>query len=126
MTGSKFLDSSAWLAYFYAENNEIKSIVESSTILLTSSISLFEVKNKLIKDKTEKIKTQNSIDFIKKRSLIIDIGAEIAEEAVEVATKHKLPIIDSLIYTSSSKNNSELITLDNDFRNLNNVIILKN
>ncbi len=126
MTGSKFLDSSAWLAYFYAENNEIKSIVESSIILLTSSISLFEVKNKLIKDKTEDIKAQNSINFIKERSLIIDVGAEIAEESVDIAKKHKLPVIDSLIYVSSLKNNSELITLDNDFSGLNNVKILKN
>ena len=126
MTGSKFLDSSAWLAYFYAENNEIKSIVESNIILLTSSISLFEVKNKLIKDKTEDIKAQNSINFIKERSLIIDVGAEIAEESVDIAKKHKLPVIDSLIYVSSLKNNSELITLDNDFSGLNNVKILKN
>ena len=126
MTGSKFLDSSAWLAYFYAENNEIKSIVESSVILLTSSISLFEVKNKLIKDKTNEVKIQNSMDFIKERSLIIDVGAEIAEEAVESVRKYKLPIIDSLIYTSSLKNNSELITSDNDFQDLNNVKILKN
>ena len=126
MTGSKFLDSSAWLAYFYAENNEIKSIVESSIILLTSSISLFEVKNKLIKDKTEDIKAQNSINFIKERSLIIDVGAEIAEESVDIAKKHKLPVIGSLIYVSSLKNNSELITLDNDFSGLNNVKILKN
>ena len=64
MTDSKLLNSSVWLAYFYAENNEIKSIVESSIILLTSSISLFEVKNKLIRDKTEDIKAQNSINFI--------------------------------------------------------------
>ena len=126
MTGSKFLDSSAWLAYFYAENNEIKSIVESNIILLTSSISLFEVKNKLIKDKTEDIKAQNSINFIKERSLIIDVGAEIAEESVDIAKKHKLPVIDSLIYVSSLKNNSELITLDNGFSGLNNAKILKN
>ncbi len=126
MTDSKLLDSSVWLAYFYAENNEIKSIVESNIILLTSSISLFEVKNKLIKDKTDSIKIQNSVDFIKQRSLIIDVGAEIAEEAVEIAKKNKLPIIDSLIYASSLKNNSELITLDNEFRDLDNVKILKN
>ncbi|MEK6932647.1 MAG: PIN domain-containing protein [Nanoarchaeota archaeon] len=126
MTDSKLLDSSVWLAYFYAENNEIKSIVESNIILLTSSISLFEVKNKLIKDKTDSIKIQNSVDFIKQRSLIIDVGAEIAEEAVEIAKKNKLPIIESLIYASSLKNNSELITLDNEFRDLDNVKILKN
>ena len=45
MTDSKFIDSSAWLSYFYAENQEIKDIIESETLILTSCISLFEIKN---------------------------------------------------------------------------------
>ena len=98
MIDSKFLDSSAWLAYFYAENDEVKSILDSNNILLTSSISIFEVKNKLTKDKIDVIKIKNSIDFIKRRSLIIDIGAEIAEKAVEFAIENDLAIIDALIY----------------------------
>ena len=125
ITDSRFLDSSAWLSYFYANNYQIKSIIESNVILLTSAISIFEIKNKLIKDKTESIKIQRTMDFIKKRSLIVNIDLETADQAVEFSVKNNLPAIDALIYSSNIKNDSILITLDNDFRGLNNVIILK-
>ncbi len=121
MIGSKFLDSSAWLSYFYAENDEIKSIIESNIVLLASSISIFEIKNKLIKDKSEDIKIKKSIDFIKKRALIINVDEEIAEKAVDFSIKNKLYTVDALIYASCLINNSILITLDNDFRDLNSV-----
>ena len=48
-----------------------------------------------------------------------------SEEAVEIAKVNNLPVIDSLIYTSALKNNSQFITLDNDFKELNNVLVLK-
>mgnify|MGYP001580781431 CR=1 FL=1 len=125
MTDSSFLDSSAWLSYFYANNKEIKELIDLNTILLTSVISLFEIKSKLIKDKIDNIKLQKSIDFIKNRSIIINIDQKIAENAVEFFIKNNLHTIDALIYYSALKNNSLLITLDNDFRNLDNVLILK-
>ena len=124
MTDSRFIDSSTWLAYFYRENEEIKSIIESDTILLTSAISIFEIKNKLIKDKIELIKIQRVIEFIKKRSLVINIDSEIAEKAVEFSIKNKLRTTDALIYSSALKNNSILLTLDNDLKGLNNVAII--
>ncbi len=124
MTDSRFLDSSAWLSYFYAENNEIKSLVESDALLLTSTISIFEIKSKLIKDKIEPIKLQKSMDLIKSRSLIINIDFEIANRAVELSIKNNLHTADALIYSSALKNNAILITLDNDFRGLNSVITI--
>ena len=124
MTDSKFLDSSAWLSYFYATNQEVKSIIESNTLLFTSVISIFEIKNKLTKEKINKIKIQRLIEFIKKRSLIINIDSEIAEKAVEFSINNNLHTVDALIYSSSLTNNSILITLDNDFGNLEKVIVL--
>ncbi len=124
MTDSRLLDSSAWLSYFYADNKEIKSIIESNSILLTSSISIFEIKKKLMKDKIEISKVERIIEFIKKRSLIINIDFLIADAAVNFAIKNNLATIDALIYSAAKKNNSILITLDNDFRNLNDVMIL--
>ena len=124
MTDSRLLDSSAWLSYFYADNKEIKSIIESNSILLTSSISIFEIKKKLMKDKIEISKVERTIEFIKKRSLIINIDFLIADAAVNFAIKNNLATIDALIYSAAKKNNSILITLDNDFRNLNDVMIL--
>ena len=125
MTDSRFLDSSAWLSYFYAENQEIRTIVESNILILTSVLSIFEIKKKFVNDKVNPIKLDKTIKVIKSRSLLLDVNLEITEKAVDFAMKNNLLIIDALIYASALVSNSKLITLDNDFRNLNEVIILK-
>ena len=123
MTDSKLLDSSAWLSYLYAENIATKSIIESDDSLFISVLSLFEIKLKMLKDKRPLSVILSSLDFVKKRSLVISINEEIAEHAVDISTQHRLAAVDSLIYASALKNNAVLITLDNDFRGLKNVEI---
>ncbi len=50
--------------------------------------------------------------------------SQIAEKAIELAVKHDLATINAIIYTSALMNNSEFITLDNDFTNLPNVSLI--
>ncbi|HLC57266.1 MAG TPA: PIN domain-containing protein [Candidatus Nanoarchaeia archaeon] len=125
MTDSKLLDSSAWLSYIYAENSEIKKIVDSKEVLFTSVLSIFEVKKKLLKDKEPFPAIQKSLDFIKKKSLILPVTPGISESAAEISLEHSLSAMDSLIYASALKNNAGFFTLDNDFRGLKNVVVLK-
>ena len=122
MTDSKLVDSSVWLAYLF--NGQHSDIVDSNEVLLLSALSLFEIKKKLAKSRVEANKINKSIDFIKKRSLVISVSAEISEKAVEFSLANELSIVDSLIYTTSILNDSLLITMDNDFRGLKNTIIL--
>ena len=122
MTDSKLLDSSVWLAYLF--NGQHLDIVDSDEVLLLSALSLFEIKKKLAKSRLESNKISRSMDFIKKRSLVIPVSAEIAENGVEFSLANGLSIIDSLIYTTSVLNDSILITMDNDFRGLKNTVIL--
>ncbi|MBS3155694.1 PIN domain-containing protein [Candidatus Woesearchaeota archaeon] len=124
MTDSKLIDSSAWLSYFYAENTRIRDVMESDDMLLTSSLSLFEVKLKLLKDKKEQSLIQKSLEIIKKRSLVIPMDTKIGEKAAEISIALRLSAIDSLIYTTSLTNNATLVTLDNDFRGLKDVLSL--
>ena len=122
MTDSKLLDSSAWLEFVI--NGAYKEIIESDIILFTSALSIFEIKKRLINKKYEEADIIKIIDFIKERSIIINADKEIAERAVEISFKYNLATIDSIIYTSALSNNSEFITLDNDFRNLPNATII--
>ena len=92
---------------------------------MTSAISLFEIKNKLVKDKIDLVKLKRSLEFIKKRSLIMNIDAEISEDAVEFSIKNNLHTVDALIYSSALKNNSMLVTLDDDFKGLTGALTLK-
>ncbi len=122
MTVSKFIDSSVWIDYLINGNH--KDLIDTEGILLISVLSIFEIKKKLIKSNVPGNITVKSIDFIKKRSLLIDLTAEIAEKSVEVSVKNNLPAIDSLIYISAIESNATLFTLDNDFRGLKNVVVL--
>lgn len=122
MTDSKLLDSSIWLSYL--TNQTFIEIINSKQRLCISSLTLFEIKRKLLKEKIESKIIDQSLEFIKQRSLIIPLTKEIAENAAIVAHESKLPAIDAMIYTSAQMNNLTLLTRDNDFRGLNNVIVL--
>lgn len=117
----KCLDSSAWLAYYFGENNDVKQIIEEGSLVITSSLSLFEIKKRLA---TLKKDFELFIDFVKKRSVIVAPGILIAEKAADIAFDKKLGAVDSLIYATSLISNAELITGDNDFRNLEKVKIV--
>ena len=121
MTAIKCVDSSAWLSYYFAENRIIREIVEQGNLLITSSLSLFEIKKRLLSLKKE---PKKFLDFIKQRSQIVLVTATIAESAADFAIKKKLGAMDSLIFTTSHFHNAELITGDNDFRGLENVKII--
>ena len=122
MTESKLIDSSIWLDYFFNGNN--REFIESDNLHFTSVISLLEIKRKLIKMKIEKEKISKSIEFIKKRSIIISLEKETTEKAVDISIRYNLPMADSLIYTTAIENNATLITLDKDFKGLKDVLIL--
>lgn len=121
---TEFLDSSAWLAYFFAYNKQVQKMIESNTILFASVISIFEVKKKLITNNYKNIQIQKAIDFISQRSILIELTKEICENAAEISAKKKLHAIDSLIYASSLDNNCILVTGDSDFEGLDKVSIL--
>lgn len=121
-TDSKLIDSSLWLAYLF--NSSYSDLIDSDEILLLSVLSLFEIKRKLAKSKVDSSKIARSMEFIKKRSLIIPVSEEIAEKAVDFSLENNLSIVDSLIYATAMLNDSVLLTLDNDFRNLKNVVLM--
>ena len=122
VTDFKLIDSSMWIAYFLT--GSFKELLEKDEMFFLSVLSLFEIKGILIKKDVPLEKVEISLKFVKNRSLLIDVNAEISEMVAEFSIKHKIPTIDSLIYASALKNNATLITLDNDFRGLDRVTVL--
>ena len=123
MTDSKLMDSSVWIAYLV--DSSFSEVFESDEILFLSVLSLFEIRKIFTKQKIAPEQITKSIEAIKKRSFLINVDANISELAAEISGRNKLPALDALIYASALKNNAELVTLDNDFRNLEKVRILK-
>lgn len=123
MIESKLIDSSIWLEYFF--NGKCKEIIEQEEMLVISALSIFEIENKLTKEKIESKKIRECMDFIKLKSIVIQVNADIAHKAVEVAIKNKLATVDALIYATALTQNAFLITGDNDFRGLPKVFIVQ-
>lgn len=121
MTDTKFLDSSVWLSYYFADSKVAKDIIEGDRMILTSSLCLFEIKKRLLRLKKD---FKDIITFIKKRSAICIPSILIAEKAAELAVEHDLGSMDSLIYASAVLSDAELVTGDNDFRGLEKVNLL--
>ena len=122
MTDSKLLDSSIWLEYLI--HGKYKEIIETQETLYISSLSLFEIKRKLTRDKFNEIQIIKALEYVKKRTLIILVSAEISEKAVELSLQHTLGAMDALIYASAIIQQAILLTCDNDFRALKEVTIL--
>lgn len=121
MTDIKCLDSSAWLSYYFAESLEIKGIIESSMTIIISTLSLFEIKKRLMKLNKD---YNTFLEFVKKRSSILVPGEIIAEKAAEISIENGLGAVDSFIYATAIFSKAELITGDNDFKGLENVKII--
>lgn len=123
MTDSELLDSTIWLDYLIKEG--FKEKIEQEDIFILSSLSLFEIKRKLLRNKKlKKQEIEEKISFIKSKSIILNVDEKIAERASEIAEEKNLGAADALIYTTAILNNAVLLTLDNDFRNLDNAEVL--
>lgn len=122
MTEYSLIDSSVWIDYLV--NGKNKDLIEKEEKLLIASISLIEIKKKLFKLKIPNKEIIEKINYIKKHSIIINLDEKIADKASQYVTEQALPIADSIVYASAILNNALLITLDNDFRELNNVKII--
>jgi len=127
MTASRvLLDSSAWLEYFLTGRQEIKDIIESrGFILLTSALSILEVKRRLLREKYERPKILAALEFIRGNSLVKDISEEICEKAAEDCMDRGLHTADAIIYRTALEENAKVFTLDSDFKKLAGVQLLK-
>lgn len=121
MTGYNLIDSSLWIDYLV--NGNFKEIIETEEKLLLATISIIEIKKKLSKLKIPNKEINDKMHFIKKQSIIIDLDEKIADKASEIVIGKNLPIADSIVYASALIHNAILLTLDNDFRSLDNVKI---
>ncbi len=127
MANKFLLDSSAWLEYLAGteSGNKIKDIVEKEDIA-TCILSLAEISDKFNKE-NEKI--ENFLSFIKK-SRILNISISTCTEAGKLKAERRkvkkdFGLIDAIIYLTAKENSYILITKDDDFKDMKDVILME-
>ncbi len=119
------VDSSAWLEYFANSKNAkyYASAIENTKLLIVSPINIYEVYKKILIERDEQSALQAI--GIMQEAKVIEINSTLVIDAAKFSYKYKLPMADSLIYTTAKFNNAILWTQDVDFKDLENVKYFK-
>lgn len=115
------VDSSAWLAYFAEEPSapEFASAIEDVRRLVVPAICLLEVFKVVARQRGEGDALQAVA--IMRQGEVVDLDAALALGAARVALDHKLPLADSVVYTTARAVGGVVWTQDEDFDGLPDV-----
>lgn len=121
------LDSSAWVEYFSGteKGRNVRDIVEKGEVS-TCILAIAELSDKCHRENTGFDKL---LDFILGLSSIKNITVEICSEAGKLKaerrkTKKDFSLADAVIYLTAEKNSCILITGDDDFSGMKDVVFL--
>ena len=115
------LDSSGWIEVFHNASNArefLKALGDFSSVIV-STISLYEVwKYTLLNADASRAQ---KIRQVMQQGIVVPVEAEIAIQAADLSLKRKIPMADSLIYTTAVLHNAILWTQDDHFNGLPHV-----
>lgn len=115
------VDSSGWLEYFSDSPNAdfFSKALKDKHDLIVPSISLYEVFKVVLRERNEDDALQTIA--VMQQCQVIDLTSQISIQSAINSIKYKLPMADSIIYTTAQLYNAVLWTQDIDFKNIPNV-----
>jgi len=120
------IDTWVWVEYYYGHIPEIKEYIENDTTdLFTSVLTLTEMV-KFLRQKEDASTVQNIIREIGIRSLIVPVSREIAILAGGYKSEGFLgDIADTIILATARIGNHRVLTGDEHFKDLPDVVFIK-
>ncbi len=115
------VDSSGWLEYFADGKNAgfFASAIEDTDTLLVSTINIFEVFKKLLREKDESA-ALHAVAAMRQGS-VIPVDESIALEGARLSAERALPMADGLILATARAGKAILLTQDADFAGMEGV-----
>lgn len=119
------VDSSGWLEYF-ADGKNAKffvQVIENTEELIVSTINLYEVYKKILLERDENSALQAIA--LMQQAKVVNITSSIAIMAAKLSCELKIPMADSLIYSTARIHDAVVWTQDADFKDLEEVKYFK-
>lgn len=115
------VDTSGWLEYLADTKNakNFAEAIEKTDELIVSSINIYEIYKKILKEKDENTAIQ--IIGLMKQSKVVDVTSSIAVQAAKLSYEKNIPMADSMIYITAKENDAIVWTQDVDLKNLEGV-----
>jgi predicted nucleic acid-binding protein len=125
------IDSYAWIEYFMGTptGEKIRSIIEGSEEKITPTICVAEVYAKTLRVESFELAEKQRV-FIKEKSVLAPLDEVSAVESAKINNLLKKEIegwglADSIVYATAQLKKAEVVTGDEHFRKLKNVIFMK-
>jgi PIN domain nuclease of toxin-antitoxin system len=125
------IDSYAWIEYFMGSRmgERVKPLIENSEEKLTPTICLAEVYAKTLKVESQEIAEKQKA-FLKAKSALVFLDETIAVESARLNVRMKKEIdgwglADSIVYATATVKKAEVVTGDEHFKKLKNVLFIK-
>jgi predicted nucleic acid-binding protein len=125
------IDSYTWIEYFTGSRRgeTVKSLIENSEEKITPTICLAEVYSKTLKVESQELAEKQKA-FIKEKSSLAVLDESIAVESAKLNVRMKKEIdgwglADSIVYATATIKKAEVVTGDEHFKKLKNVLFIK-
>ena len=125
------IDSYAWIEYFMGTKTgeKVKATIEGQEEKITPTICLAEIYAKTLRVENQELAEKQRI-FIKEKSALVALDELIALESAKIQNRMKNEIdgwglADSIVYATGQIKRAEVVTGDEHFKNLKNVIFIK-
>jgi predicted nucleic acid-binding protein len=125
------IDSYAWVEYFMGTQTgaKVKPIIEGLEEKITPTICVAEVYAKTLRVESYELAEKQRF-FIKEKSALAPLDEPSAIESAKINNKLKKEIngwglADSIVYATAQLKKAEVVTGDEHFRDLKNVIFIK-
>ena len=130
------IDTYSWLDYFSStkKNEDLSRLIELGPNIYTPALVLSEVKRMLLKKIRLKEETGagmgQKLHFIRLNSFIVDLDADTAEMAAEVADelsqeRKGMGLADAIILATARSLGAKVVTGDEHFRGPKDVVFIK-
>ncbi|MBU0712228.1 type II toxin-antitoxin system VapC family toxin [bacterium] len=115
------VDSSGWFEYLADGKNADSFLAPLTDVvnLIVPTICIYEVFKVVFREKGEHEALQTVA--LMKQGNVIDLSFEISVQAAKFSVEKKIPMADSIIYTTARINKAIIWTQDDDFKNLPSV-----
>jgi predicted nucleic acid-binding protein len=125
------IDSYAWIEYFMGTRmgETVKSLIENSEEKFTPTICLAEVYGKTLKVESQEL-AEKQRAYIKERSALVFLDEAIAVESGRLNVRMRKEIdgwgiAGSIVYATATIKKAEVVTGDEHFKKLKNVLFIK-
>ena len=118
------VDSWAWIEYLKGSfaGEKAKEVIENNNRLLLATINVSEIYRFLLENMPSS--AEKLMQFVLKSSFVIPLETSTALKAARIKHEKKMGLADAIVLATAIENKASVLTGDDDFKKIQNIIYI--